>query len=81
MVAYLTSRIVETRRTDVPNYGMTRDGYTKRSGAPTGLLVRLEGEKRFRRLMVWQFSNNGTCFVRVHGAPFVVRECDIPETH
>jgi hypothetical protein len=77
-VTYLETKIVETRETERPRYGMTVDGYTVRSGAPTSLMVRLEGEKRFRRLMVWQFSNAGTCFVRVGGKPLVVRGHDIP---
>lgn len=75
-VTYLETLIVETRATEAPRYGMARSGYTLRSGAPTHLLVRLEGEKRFRRLMVWQFSNAGTCFVRVKGIPHIVR--DVP---
>ena len=71
-------KIVETRRTATPRYGMCVDGYTKRSGAPTHLLVRLEGEKRFRRLMCWQFSNAGTCFLRIKGENVVVSDSDIP---
>lgn len=50
-----------------PRYGWCRDGYTRRSGAPTRYLVRLAGEKRYRRVMVWIFSNSGTMFVRVRG--------------
>lgn len=57
---------------------MTREGYTKRSGAPTDLMIRLQGEKKWRRLMIWQFSNIGTLFVRVNGKPHVVREEMIP---
>ena len=38
-------------------------------------MLRLEGEKRWRRLMCWQFSNAGTCFVRVKGQPFVAENC------
>lgn len=75
---YLTTKIVETKRTEQPRYGMTAAGYTVRSGAPTSLMVRLDGEKRFRRLMVWQFSNAGTAFVRLGGVPHIVRECDLP---
>jgi hypothetical protein len=29
--------------------------------------------------MVWQFSNAGTCFVRVKGVPLVVHEYELPE--
>ena len=69
---YLTTPIVEIKQTETPRYGMTVDGYTKRSGAPTSYLVRLDGEKRFRRLMCWQFSNAGTCFLRLRGECLVV---------
>lgn len=75
----LETPIVEARRTDSPRYGRTVDGYSSRSGAPTSLLVRLEGEKRWRRLMVWQFSNAGTCFVRIKGIPHIVHDYMIPE--
>ena len=77
MVEYLETPIEAKRQTDVPRYGMAADGYTKRSGAPTSYMIRLEGETRWRRLMVWQFSNCGTLFVRVAGKPLVVR--DLPE--
>ncbi len=73
-VKYLQARIVATRGTARPRYGMTRDGYTKRSGAPTSTMLLLEGETRWRRLMCWQFSNSGTCFVRIKGECFVVRD-------
>jgi hypothetical protein len=79
MVEYLKTPIVESRRTETPRYGIAADGYTLRSGAPTSLMVRLDGETRFRRLMVWQFSNAGTAFVRIKGTPYVVNEYDIPE--
>ena len=77
-VQYLETTIVSARNTETPRYGMTVEGYTKRSGAPTSLMIRLEGEKRERRLMVWQFSNAGTCFVRIGGIPFIVRDHDLP---
>lgn len=77
---YLTAKIAESKRSDtIPNYGRTRDGYTTRSGAPTSLLIRLEGEKRWRRVMVWQTSNMGTCFVRHGGENLIVRTDSIPE--
>ena len=80
MVQYLETTIAEAKR-DYPKtqWGMSRDGYTLRSGAPSSLKIRLDGEKRWRRLMVWQFSNAGTCFVRIKGECMVVREYDIPE--
>ena len=79
-VTYLTTPIVEVRNDPPPRgSGLTRDGYTKRSGAPTARMIRLQGEKRWRRLMVWQFSNLGTLFVRIDGEPHVVREEMIPQ--
>lgn len=78
-VTYLTTPIVEVRHDPPPRgSGMTREGYTKRSGAPTSRMIRLQGEKRWRRLMVWQFSNLGTLFVKIDGKPHVVREEDLP---
>ncbi len=77
---YLVTKIAESKRTaETPRYGMARDGYTLRSGAPTSTLIRLEGEKRWRRVMVWCFSNSGTCFVRIKGESLIVREYEIPE--
>lgn len=57
--------------------GMTRDGYTRRSGAPSSRMIKLEGEKRWRRVMVWQFSNAGTAFVRIKGEPHIVTDGDL----
>lgn len=76
MPQYLETPITETRYTDVPRYGVTADGYSKLSGAPTGIMVRLANEKRWRRVMVWCFSNASTMFVRVGGQSLIVR--DIP---
>lgn len=75
-VEYLTQAIRDVAATPTPRYGMAADGYTLRSGAPTGWLIRLAGEHpaRWRRVMVWQFSNAGTLFVRVKGAPLVIPE-------
>ena len=79
-VTYLTTPIVEVRHDPPPRgSGMTREGYTKKSGAPTSRMIRLQGEKRWRRLMVWQFSNLGTMFVNIDGKPHVVREEMIPQ--
>jgi len=78
-VTYLTTPIVEVRNDPPPRgSGMTREGYTKLSGAPTATMIRLQGEKRWRRLMVWQFSNMGTLFVKIDGKPHVVREEMLP---
>lgn len=81
MPDYLKTKIVESKQTDAPRYGMTVDGYTKRSGAPTSYMIRLEGETRWRRLMLWQFSNAGTCFVRIKGKEYIVPGHDIPMPH
>ena len=54
------------------------DGFTVRSGAPTSWLIRLDGEARWRRLMIWQFSNAGTLFVRIKGRALIVREHELP---
>lgn len=77
---YLDRSIAEARRTTIPHYGLTVDGYTVRSGAPTSRMIRLEGETRWRRLMIWCFSNVGTLFVRIKGEPRIVREFDLPES-
>jgi hypothetical protein len=80
MVNYLQTPIVAVKTTETPRWGRTVDGYTIRSGAPTGTMIQLEGETRWRRLMIWCFSNSGTCFVRVNGQPQVVRDCDIDKS-
>lgn len=75
---YLTKRIVRAYRTPTtPRYGIAADGYTTRSGAPTSVMIVLEGETRPRRVMVWQFSNVGTCFVKIGGVPHIVREVEL----
>jgi hypothetical protein len=72
-----TGRTIQhTRYTDAPRYGYTADGYTVRAGAPTRRMVRLEGETRWRRVYVWQFSNAGTAFLRIGGEPFIVTDED-----
>jgi len=71
-------RIAEARRTERPSWGVLQDGYTARHGAPTSIMVRLEGEKRWRRLMVWCVSNSGTLFLRIRGKEIIVDESDLP---
>lgn len=72
---YLTKPIAAKRENPIDSRRyMTRGGYTKRSGAPIGIMIRLVGEARWRRVMVWQFSNAGTCFVRIKGVPHIVRD-------
>lgn len=78
MVQYLQTKIVDVKTTEIPRYGMSADGYTKRSGAPTSKMIKLEGEKIWRRLMYWQFSNASTCFVNINKQPFVVTDCEVP---
>jgi len=78
-VKYLEAKIVEKKQTKTPHWGMTADGYTLRGGAPTSWMIRLDGEKKFRRLMIWQFSNAGTCFVKIKGECLVVRDYDMPD--
>jgi hypothetical protein len=78
MTLYLEATITEAKRTEIPRWGLTAEGYSLRSGAPTSVMVRLDGERRWRRLMVWQFSNSGTLFVRLGGIPYVVLEYRIP---
>jgi hypothetical protein len=76
---YLATKIVASKHVaTTPGAGMTRDGYTKRSGAPTGTMIKLEGEKIWRRVMVWCWSNSGTCFVKIKGECLIVREYEIP---
>lgn len=70
---YLTQDIAEKKQTQTtPSYGMARSGYTLRSGAPSSYMIRLKGEKRWRRVMIWQFSNSGTAFVRIKGERLVI---------
>ncbi len=71
--AYLDlDRVSAVKKTETPAYGLTRDGYTKRAGAPDCLMIRLDGRGPWRRLMYWCFSNAGTSFVRIAGVPHIV---------
>lgn len=78
-IEYLATPIVAAKSTEVPRYGMTVDGYTKRSGAPTSWMVKLEGENRWRRIMVICFSNVGSCFIRIGGRNVYVQDYKIPD--
>lgn len=75
---HLTTPIAEAKRTPSPRARTTIDGYTVRAGSPTSMMVRLEGETRWRRLMVWQFRNAGTCFIRSKGRSLIVPTHTIP---
>ena len=74
----LTAPIAEWKRTPAPQARLTRDGYTKLSGSPSTIMLRLDREKRWRRLMVWQFSNMPTSFVRMRGRSLIVPSHLIP---
>ena len=56
-----------------PTTGMCVDGYTKRSGAPTPYMVQIDGGKKWYRVMVIQFSNVGSIFIRVGGVRYFIR--------
>ena len=76
MINYLENeKITEKKRTDAPRWGMTADGYTLRSGAPTCWMIRLQGEKTFRRVMCIQMSNAGSCFIKVKGKRLYLNDC------
>ena len=66
-------KVICVKREGDPRPRMTRDGYTKRAGSPTGMKVQLDGESLWRRVYVWQFSNTRTLFVRVKGECLIVR--------
>lgn len=68
-----TISAVKQDRPRNPTYVMTADGYTKLSGAPVGYMVQLNGEKLWRRVYCWCFSNSGTLFVRVKGKEYIVK--------
>jgi len=53
------------------NY-LTVDGYTKRSGAPTPLMVKIEGSNRWYRVYQVCFSNVGTNFIKTKENPFLL---------
>ena len=55
-----------------PRPRLTALGYTVRAGSPTVYMARLEGERIFRRVYAWQFSNAGALFVRIKGQPHVL---------
>jgi hypothetical protein len=69
---WLDQEITEIKETGVPKYGRTYEGYTLKSGAPTQYMVKLDNEKRWRRIMIWQFSNTGTFFVKINRESLIV---------
>lgn len=74
-IIYLDRAIIAVCHTERPNHGMAADGYTKRSGAPTHVMVQLDGDRAglWRRVYCWQFSNAGTLFVRIGGEPRIIQ--------
>lgn len=77
-VEYLrdSATIAECRITDCPpnRYAM---GYGRK--IPTSRMIRLEGEKIWRRVYVMCWSNCGTAYVIVKGRVLVLDEFDMPE--
>ena len=48
------------------------DGYTKRSGVPTGIMVQIEGSSRWYRVYNFCNSNSGTFFIKTKNNTFLV---------
>lgn len=78
MTKYLEKEITEKKQTKIPSWGIRSDGYTQRNGAPTSWLVKLKGEKIWRRLMVFCFSNSGSLFLKIKGKRFFVKQFQLP---
>lgn len=76
-VKRLQKKIVDCKVTKAPNYGRSPTGYTYSQGAPTVYKVKLEGERMFRRLMCWQFTNVATYFLRISGVEYIVPEAEL----
>lgn len=63
-VQYLETEFTEAKSMFArPN--LTKDGYTSRRGSPSHLMIKLG--KRWHRIYLFFFSNNGSSFVRVKG--------------
>ncbi len=71
--------IAEAKTKRVKSHGCNKYGYTHKSGAPTSIMIRFADETIWRRLMVWQFSNVGTLFVRMKGKEYIIREHEVPK--
>ena len=56
---------------NIYNY-LTREGYTKQSGAPTDTMVKIEGSSRWLRVYQYCVSNSGTLFVKTKDNPFLI---------
>ena len=70
-------RITAVKTTDTPRYGVCADGYSKRLGAPTDRMVKINNSGPWRRVMCWQFSNAGSLFVRIAGQEYVISRYDL----
>ncbi len=56
---------------DIRSY-LRADGYTKRSGVPSGIMVQIEGSSRWYRVYNFCNSNSGTFFIKTKNNPFLV---------
>ncbi len=65
-------KIVDQRLHGHPRPRLSQAGYTMKGGSPTSYQVKLEGEKIWRRVYVWQTSNCGTCFIKVLKMPVII---------
>lgn len=65
------------KHVESPRSGHTASGYG--SKIPTGYMVQLDGDKRWRRLYAICYSNVATFFVVVTGERVIVRDADIPD--
>lgn len=65
--------IVDAKTTKQPQQRLTVDGYTKRGGSPTDIVVKIKGYgNRWRRVYVVCFSNSGSLFVKVDGIDYYI---------
>lgn len=62
----------EWKRTKLPQQRLCRDGYTKRGGTPTDIVVRLAGEKIWRRVYTLCFGTGVTQIIYVRGDAMVI---------
>ena len=58
-----------------PNYGRSADGYGRK--IPTNRLIRLEGEKRWRRVYAVCFSNCASHYILIRGDAYYIHDGDV----
>ena len=58
-----------------PNYGRSADGYGRK--IPTNRLIRLEGEKRWRRVYAICFSNCASHYIMIGGDAYYIHDGDV----